>query len=95
MAAQILLIHFRAPQEMLVDWPEEEEGEDWSALEADGWISMDAILVRACMTREAMALPMGHMATIGRLTTVPSFRTWTGPSGGDGGRGAGRAAAEA
>lgn len=37
-----------------MDWPEEEEAEDWSALEADGWISMDAILVRVyvlCVTR--------------------------------------------
>lgn len=36
-------------EEVLVDWPEEEEAEDWSALEADGWISMDAILVRVCV----------------------------------------------
>jgi hypothetical protein len=34
----------------LIDWPVEREGEgeeeDWSALTADGWIDMDAILVR-------------------------------------------------
>ena len=36
----------------LIDWPVEREGEgkeeDWAALTADGWIDMDAILVRTC-----------------------------------------------
>lgn len=37
---------------MLVDWPEEPEPTDWSALEADGWLDMDAILDQAEGTGE-------------------------------------------
>ena len=32
--------------ESLVDWPVEEEPEDYSALLSDGWVDMDSILVR-------------------------------------------------
>jgi len=39
----------------LIDWPVEGEGEeeDWGALTADGWIDMDAILVRTCEIDES------------------------------------------